>query len=306
MNGNNGTDIKQRKETSLSEEERQAMESRGYTCFELLGKGAFSRVYRIRGQDGRIYACKVSGNTEMLKKEGEIMEKLKHPLFPAFFGFWTKGERGYLVMEFISGDSLENMLRRRGGFSAKQVCRTGMELSEGLQYLHERREKYLFRDVKPANIMIRQDGRIKLLDLGCVCSMKERPGSRAGTPGYASPGQLEGTGEPTEGCDIYGLGRALEAMLGETEESCPARRRNRKVFSKISVRSRFTRKKRGRTARGLKGILRACTRQKAEERISNMRDVRDLLGGLDGAEKSAWRQEALCRKNIWESMDKGS
>lgn len=310
-------------EKGTPKEVMSALAVRGYRCGEVLGEGAFSRVYRAKRQGGGMYACKVSREGKMLKREAEIMEKLRHPLFPAFLEFWENDGRGFLIMELISGDNLEAMLERRGRFSAEQVRRTGMELAEGLLYLHERKEKYLFRDVKPANIMIRQDGRIKLLDLGCVCSMREKTSARAGTPGFASPGQLEGKEEPAESADIYGLGRTLESMLGEGERGLrlqdtghvlrPPGKENR-MENRIKRRQKFRktdtaggqRRRREKAKRKLERILEACTRPEASERISNMRDVRDLLAEPAATGESAWRQEARCRKNVWESMYKRS
>lgn len=274
----------------------EILKNRGYLCLERLGQGAFSEVYRIEDRDGNAYACKISGNIRMLEREAKIMKGLEHPLFPKYFGLWTQEEWGFLVMEYIPGSSLENMLGRRGSFSARQTARTGMELAEGLLYLHERREKYLFQDVKPANIMVRQDGRIKLLDFGCVYFAGEKRPVRAGTPGYAAPGQLDGREKPTEACDVYGLGKTLEEMLngrGGAPES-----------GKYGNRKQGDRRYGKRYKKELEQLLEACTRQEASGRISNMRDVLAALAGLEGAENWAWRREASCRKNIWECMYK--
>lgn len=310
---------------------RKILEDRGYFCRGMLGAGAFSQVYRVE-KDGTGYACKIGGSIAVLEQEAEIMKKLKHPLFPEFYEFWTSGEWGFLVMELITGSSVDRMIRRRGRFCGRQVIRAGLELAGGLRYLHEREEKYLFRDVKPANVMIRQDGRIKLLDLGCVCSGKEPVISRAGTRGYAAPEQLDGKGELTEGCDIYGLGSTLEAMLGKGAETeyCHKRRRynllekwygrNRKKPGRFpGGKGRKCRRRNGgrrpdfyrdyrdkRLERKLEQFLERCVRQDAAERISNMRDAADVLAALAGGKGDVWRQDVLCRKNIWESMYKRS
>lgn len=195
-------------------EKNRMLKKEGYICRELLGKGAFSEVYRAEDEEGRAYACKISSNIRLLEREAEAMRSILHPLFPAFFGYWENGDLGCIVMEHVPGECLETMLRRRGAFCAGQVVRTGVELAEGLLYLHERGEGMLFRDVKPANIIVRQDGRVKLLDLGCICAKGVRTDSRAGTPGFCAPEQMEERSVLTESCDVYGLGRTLEAMLG--------------------------------------------------------------------------------------------
>lgn len=290
------------------EEMAAAMRDGGYTCPKRLGKGAFSEVYRVEGRDGGTYACKVSGNVSLLEREARVMRELAHPLFPEFFRFWSRGEQGYLVMEYVEGMCLEDVLRRRGGFCAGQVVRIGMELAEGLLYLHERAEGYLFRDVKPANIILRQDGRVKLLDLGCVCAKGEKRSSRAGTPGYGAPEQLEERGILTQACDVYGLGRTLQEMLGDRRRKAggfpcgPAQAVKGGRLSRIQRDERDCRRHRCR--RELGRLLAACTRRDPARRIADMRAVMAAL--LELEQGGRWRGEALCRKNIWDSMYKMS
>ena len=165
-------------------------------------------------------------------------------------------------------------------------------LAEGLKYLHERQERFLFRDVKPSNIMVRQDGRVKLIDPGCVCSMEEPIFSRAGTPDFAAPEQLQKSGELTPACDVYGLGRTLEVMLGE--EPCSGRKKpalhknrlpeNRFDFIQKNVGTENMREKKKR--KDLRRILDACTKRDAAERIPDMSQVSIMLGRL-GAEGKA-------------------
>lgn len=236
------------------------LERNGYTCLRLLGQGAFSQVYCVeKEEDGKVYACKVSVKDALLEREAKVMAALSHPLFPAFVGYWKEAGLGFLMSEFIAGCTLEELLRRRGGFSVDQVLRVGFALGEGLRYLHERPEQYLFRDVKPANVMIRQDGRIKLIDFGCACSGKGRNSTRAGTPGFAAPEQFGKVKRLTPACDVYGLGRTMEAMLGTGELS---------IW-------------RGRERR-LRRILRACTQTDRRKRVPDMRKFLAAMRGVDG------------------------
>lgn len=264
-----------------------AMKDGGYVCRERLGKGAFSEVFRVENENGDSFACKVSGDVQMLGREAGIMKELRHPLFPEFYMFWSSGGLGYLVMEHIPGCCLEAMLRRRGCFCPEQVARTGVELAEGLGYLHERGEKLLFRDVKPANIIVRQDGRVKLLDLGCICHRGRRADSRAGTPGYCAPEQLAEGAVLTQACDVYGLGRTLLDMLCRDSEC-------RRGYGTGSDR------RRRRHRRKMISLLEACTRSEPSLRIADMRTVIEALLELEGGNSGAWRREVRCRKNIWE------
>ncbi len=281
-----GREEQKRKADSLG---RLILGKKGYHCGRLLGKGAFSRVYYVEGKDDLVCACKVSENVKLLEREARVMAVLEHPLFPKYFGFWREAGLGFLLGEYVPGCTMEEMLARRGHFTMGQTIRTGLALAEGLQYLHERPERFLFRDVKPSNIMIRQDGSVKLIDFGCVCSRNDRISSRAGTPDYAAPEQLEGYGELTPSCDVYGLGKTLEAMLGEGVQF----RQNCLLGGKTALRPQnFRRRKhlmgrQGRIAESMAGrkkrkqivrFLDACTRREAAERIPDMEQARLLLG----------------------------
>lgn len=290
-----------------------AMKEGGYVCRERLGKGAFSEVFRVENENGDSFACKVSSDVRMLEREAGIMKEVRHPLFPEFYVFWSRGGLGYLVMEHISGCCLEAMLRRRGGFCPEQVARTGVELAEGLGYLHERGGRLLFRDVKPANIIVRQDGRVKLLDLGCICHRGRRADSRAGTPDYCAPEQLAEGAVLTQACDVYGLGRTLLDMLcrdsesgrgygtgpdsgKETQGSADRQRSSKKSRRSMGREGRRRRRHR----RKLISLLEACTRPDPSLRIVDMRTVIAALLELEGGDSGAWRREVRCRKNIWE------
>lgn len=234
----------------------------GCTRCGMLGQGAFSDVYCVEEAfGGRQYACKVSSHVDMLEKEAMVMAKLHHPLFPEYISFQETVGLGILFREYVPGSCLKELLERRR-FSAGQTVRAGMELAEGLQYLHGRPERFLFRDIKPANIIVRQDGKIRLIDFGCVCSREEGFTSRAGSPGYAAPEQLQDGGILTEACDVYGLGQTLKEMLGKNSRCPPGRIRGVGCLKRMRLRR----------------ILDTCTEEDAAGRPADMDEVwRKLL-----------------------------
>jgi len=118
-----------------------------------------------------------------------IAERACHPLFPAYREHWTDEEWGYLVMEFWDGCDLRKMLDRRGRLSPGQAARIALQITEGLQYLHERPHPFLYRDLKPENIRIRVDGRAGILDLGCLWN-REQDWSGAGNRSFSAPEQF--------------------------------------------------------------------------------------------------------------------
>ena len=260
----------------------------GYSCPYLIGTGAFSAVYRVKGaQDGRFYACKVSGRTEMLTKEAGILRQLAHPLFPAFHEMWTEGETGFLVMEYVWGRSLGRLLNRRGRFSVRRTAEIGLELAEGLSYLHERKRPVYYRDLKPENIYIREDGRVKLLDFGCACEEeKEKAGQHVkvfvGTPGFAAPEQLKGNAKASAAGDIYGLGKILESMLSIRDER--GRRITGESFLGSSPECR------------LRMLALECTMENPERRPACMRlCIYRILDAMKGKKQKRY----IVEKYIW-------
>lgn len=249
----------------------------GFRRRQLLGRGGFSQVYCVEeAETGRCFACKVSENIGLLEREAVFLRESVHPLFPGFWDFWEDDNAGYLVTDFVPGCSLEGLIGRRKRFSETQIVRIGMELAEGLLFLHERREGLIFRDVKPSNIVIRQDSRVKLLDFGCVCRIGDSLAGITGTPGYAAPEQLQASRGLTVRCDVYGLGMTLKAMAGDD------------------------------AGRRLSRVTDACVREDPLRRLPDMRSVMAELSGCQGRKRGRrhgefLRPEILVQKNIWES-----
>ena len=288
--------------------ERQSLEGRGYIVRRLLGQGAFSRVYGVEEQGtGRRAACKISENLKLFKREERILKKLRHPLFPEYYGSWQEGDRGYLLMEEILGENLASLIKRGRRFSVYQVAETGMELAEGLLYLHESLPAILFRDVKPDNIMLRRDGRVKLLDFGCACEADTDIRERAGTPGFAAPEQLCRGGEQTSSCDVYGLGRTLQELLGAGAHDVRSGQ-GRLHGLREGLREHMDR---GR----LEKLLTACVEMEPSARPADMRVMAEALFQICASASAGarqrrgghfWQKGIICEKNIRKSTRKTS
>lgn len=282
----------------ISYEDQKALTGREYEAVRLLGEGAFSKVVLVRKKDltqlqpageqrGSLQvedlidyaACKISCQTRLALREAETLAGIDHPLFPKYFDVWQEGEKVFLLMEYVRGSSLETLLARRGCFSDMQTVQIGLELAEGLKYLHEMPKPILFRDLKPANIMLRQDGRVKLLDLGCACATGPQA-DLAGTPEYAPPEQLKSGSVLTPASDVFGLGKTLQAIA---DRKC---------------------------GKGLRQVIKACIKERPGERIPDMRGV---ISALTALEKGTGRPQktgisglthAVCLNNVWESAYK--
>ena len=154
---------------------------------------------------------------ESFQREAELLARLEHPNLVRVTDRFQEGKRHYMVMEFIEGRTLEKMLAGRTDmFPEEQVLAWADQLCDVLSYLHSQEPKIIYRDVKPANVMV-LDGidTVKLIDFGIARFFK--PGKRKdtiefGTYGYAPPEQY-GKSQTDERSDVYALGAMLHQLL---------------------------------------------------------------------------------------------
>ncbi len=151
------------------------------------------------------------------QREAQLLARLSHPNIVRVTDRFQEGERHYMVMEFIEGKTLEQLLEERDEpFPEEQVLIWAQQLCDALAYLHSQNPKIIYRDLKPANVMV-VDGTdtVKLIDFGIARFYK--PGQTKdtihfGTQGYAPPEQY-GKLQTDERADIYALGALLHHLL---------------------------------------------------------------------------------------------
>jgi serine/threonine protein kinase len=151
------------------------------------------------------------------KIEAKMLWGLSHPNLPAFTNFFAENQSYFLVMEYIDGQTLEDLLERQASpFPERRVLRWAEQLCDVLEYLHSQHPPIIFRDMKPGNIMLTHQGHIKLIDFGIARFFRPTtngPDTQLlGTPGYAPPEQY-GTAQTDERSDIYSLGMTLFHLL---------------------------------------------------------------------------------------------
>lgn len=154
---------------------------------------------------------------EAFQREANMLAGLLHRNLPRIYDNFTEDERSYLVMDFIEGETLEDYYEQRGckPLPLEQVLDWGKELCDVLSYLHDQHPPIIFRDLKPANVMLDKRGHIFLIDFGIARLFK--PGKMhdtvaLGSPGYAAPEQY-GKAQSTPRSDIYSLGAVLHFLL---------------------------------------------------------------------------------------------
>ncbi len=146
--------------------------------------------------------------------EAQILSGLNHPSLPRVVDFFQENGRHYLVMDYVEGATLEHQLEK-GPWSVGETIRLGVQMCEALEYLHGQAQPVIFRDLKPANIIITSSGKPMLVDFGIARVFRHGAGSdtRAlGTPGYAAPEQY-GRGQSDHRTDLYALGATLHHCL---------------------------------------------------------------------------------------------
>lgn len=202
----------------------QAWRLGSYELIRQLGEGGMATVYLARDiRLGREVAVKVldqrlaerSGFRERFEREARVAAALDHPNIVPLYDFGDVGSLLYLVMPYVSGGSLQDVLRRTP-LPIGEVVTYGSQMADALDYAHQR--NVVHRDVKPANMLLHADGRVMLSDFGLAKILIS--GSRsniargrpdAGTPEYMAPEQIEGRTD--ERADIYGLGVVLYLLL---------------------------------------------------------------------------------------------
>lgn len=152
------------------------------------------------------------------KRESLLLTSLEHPSIPTIYDYFydTTWNRFYLVMKYISGGDLASRLRSSTGgkLDEKTVTDWGMQIADVLEYLHSRPKPIIYRDLKPANLMIDgNSGRIMLIDFGIArwVAKQEKGVTAVGTMGYAPPELFSGRVEPRS--DVYSLGATMFHLL---------------------------------------------------------------------------------------------
>jgi eukaryotic-like serine/threonine-protein kinase len=152
------------------------------------------------------------GAPASFKREEEVLKRLRHPNIVRYYGSGTTAGRPYILLEYFSGptlyDMLESLPKRR--LHVPDAIRATMHIGAAIHYLH--RQGYLYRDLKPGNVLLREGIPI-LVDFDVVRKIDQRrPSDRLGTAPYMAPEQVRK--EPlTPATDVYGLGAVLYEML---------------------------------------------------------------------------------------------
>jgi tRNA A-37 threonylcarbamoyl transferase component Bud32 len=195
--------------------------------YELIGKiaqGGMGALYKARHPTlNRVVLLKklaLRGGAqfvERFKREARLMMEFKHDHIVHVFDHFKEGSSYYIVEEYVEGLSLEQLIRRERYLSNEAAMLILYEVCKALQYAHGK--GVIHRDIKPGNILISNQGEVKLVDFGIATSLQEteegltRDGMMLGTPSYIPPEQIDDAKSVDVRADIYSLAVVLYEML---------------------------------------------------------------------------------------------
>lgn len=252
-----------------------------YEILKEIGRGGMSIVYLA--MDNRLNKSIVvkeirrrdNSNNKLLmdslKQESDLLKNLDHAALPKIYDIIDRGDI-YVVMDYIEGESLNRKLKREGKIQAKEVINYGIQLAKVLSYLHNRPTPIIYRDMKPDNVMLTPDGRIKLIDFGISKEYKvdtESDTTNLGTRAFVAPEQIAGL-KTNARTDIYSLGVTLYNLVTGKSLNDPP-------FMLKPIREWDSS-----LPEGLEYIIKKCTETDPADRYEN---CDDLLYDLENVEK---------------------
>ncbi len=208
----------------------QSLLKQRYRLLAQIGTGGFGAVYQAQDSElgDRAVAVKEMSQrgltpeelqeaTRAFRQEALLLAGLTHPHLPRIYDHFSEDGRWYLVMDFIQGETLEAYLSKTPGgrLLVQEVLRIGAQLCTVLDYLHTRQPPIIFRDLKPANIMLTPAEDVYLIDFGIARHFtpgQTRDTVAFGSAGYAAPEQY-GKAQTTTRSDIYSLGATLHQLI---------------------------------------------------------------------------------------------
>lgn len=197
-----------------------------YRVLSEIGHGGMSVVYMaINEKANKTWAIKEVRKDgvkdfEVVRQglivETEMLKRLNHPNLPSIVDVIENEDTFLIVMDYIEGNPLSKALEEYGAQPQEYVIEWAKQLCDVLDYLHTRNPAIIYRDMKPANIMLKPDGNITLIDFGTAREFKEKnlaDTTCLGTVGYAAPEQFGGMGQTDARTDIYCLGATLYHLV---------------------------------------------------------------------------------------------
>ncbi|MCJ7825216.1 MAG: serine/threonine-protein kinase [Anaerolineales bacterium] len=264
-----------------------------YEIIRLVGIGGMGAVYQARDLrfEDVVKVCAVKEminatsdarlrqiGVDSFSREANILAALSYPGIPKIFDFFSEGQRNYLVLEFIDGRALENIIATTSSFVEEtQAVDWAIQICDVLVYLHSHQpNSIVFRDLKPSNIMIDNRDRVMLVDFGIAKVFQSgEKGTMIGTEGYSPPEQYRGSSGP--GGDIYALGATLHHLLTKSDP------RSEPPFT---FQERLPRVTNPQVSEGMEAIIMKALEYEPENRFASASEMKRSLLALIASQAS--------------------
>lgn len=262
-----------------------------YQLIDTLGQGGMGRVFlAIDKRLNRQVAIKVLNpdranhqrSLARFEREAQVGGQLQHENLVRIYDVGLYNQSPYLVMEYIEGPTVSQLMEKSGCLEEAQAARIGRDVALGLQHLAEKR--MVHRDVNPRNILIDMEGRAKLTDLGLAIFEEQQAqvtteGSTVGTFDYISPEQARHSHGVDIRSDIYSLGCTLYHMISG-RVPFPAGSLPEKIYAHQAKDPQPITELAPRVSREMVRIITKCMSKRPEERFETARELADRLARL--------------------------
>ncbi len=243
-----------------------------YEILKEIGHGGMSVVYlsmdKRLNKQWAVKEIRKKGNgkndeiiVNSLLAEANLMKRLDHPALPRIVDIIDNGITIYVIMDYIEGESLDKILNEYGAQPEEMVINWAKQLCDALSYLHSQKPPIIYRDMKPANVMLKPEGNVKIIDFGIAREYKEQnlaDTTVLGTKGYAPPEQYSGQTDPRS--DIFALGMTMHHLLTGIDP------RNGDSYAPV-------RQWNPELSEGIEAIIDKCVQPAAENRYQNCEDL---------------------------------
>ena len=262
-----------------------------YRVLKLLGQGGFFKTYLVLDEkSNKQWAIKVCDKAHKnysstlrntILQEPHMMMKFNHPAIPRVIDIIEDENKICIIREFVEGQPLDTLVKNNGTIKQEVVVDWAKQLCDALGYLHKQKPSYIYRDMKPANVILRPDGNVQIIDFGItmVYDPSKQDDTIIGTRGYAAPEQYVGKSDCRT--DIFALGMTMHYLLTGVDPNTPPYETKpiREINPQLSDR--------------LEAIITRCINPNPDERFQS---CDELMVALDGGPISTQKKPGFFNK----------